>query len=106
MVLMEAQSTKIAAKFSLSKERAEGEVFMDTIAKLTLQTTENTAAIAKLDKTINEKVLRKSDLPKIFKNCARADAGKKTTAIMEAQDRIIYKQLVDGLLLNPALVII
>lgn len=42
----------------------------DDIARLALQTGENTAAIAGMDKTINEEMLRKSDLPKIFKNFA------------------------------------
>lgn len=31
------------------------------------------------------------------------DAGKKTTTIMEVQDRAVYKQLVDVLICNPAL---
>ena len=33
------------------------------------------------------------------------DAGKKTTTIMEVQDRAVYKQLVDILIKNPALVL-
>ncbi len=33
------------------------------------------------------------------------DAGKKTTTIMEVRDRAIYKQMVDGLVNNPALTI-
>lgn len=33
------------------------------------------------------------------------DAGKKTTTIMEVQDRAVYKQLVDILIKNPVLVL-
>lgn len=45
----------------------------DDIARLAIQTIENTAAIAK----ISEEMLRKSDLPKIFKNFASSDTGKE-----------------------------
>lgn len=31
------------------------------------------------------------------------DAGKKTTTILEVQDRAVYKQLVDALINNPTL---
>ena len=45
----------------------------DDIARLAIQTSENTAAIAK----ITDEMLRKSDLPKIFKNFASSDTGKE-----------------------------
>ena len=45
----------------------------DDITRLAIQTSENTAAIAK----ITDEMLRKSDLPKIFKNFASSDTGKE-----------------------------
>lgn len=45
----------------------------DDIARLAIQTSENTAAIAK----ITDEMLRKSDLPKIFKNFASSNTGKE-----------------------------
>lgn len=45
----------------------------DDITQLAIQTSENTAAIAK----ITDEMLRKSDLPKIFKNFASSDTGKE-----------------------------
>lgn len=45
----------------------------DDIARLAIQTSDNTAAIVK----INDEMLRKSDLPKIFKNFASTDTGKE-----------------------------
>ena len=45
----------------------------DDIARLAIQTSENTAAIAK----ITDEMLRKADLPKIFKNIASSDTGKE-----------------------------
>lgn len=45
----------------------------DDITRLAIQTSENTAAIAK----ITDEMLRKSDLPKIFKNFASLDTGKE-----------------------------
>lgn len=33
------------------------------------------------------------------------DAGKKTTTIMEVQDRAVYKRLADALICNPTLMI-
>ena len=45
----------------------------DDIARLAIQTSENTAAIAK----ITDEMLRKADLPKIFKNFASSDTGKE-----------------------------
>lgn len=45
----------------------------DDITRLAIQTSENTTAIAK----ITDEMLRKSDLPKIFKNFASSDTGKE-----------------------------
>lgn len=45
----------------------------DDITRLAIQTSENTAAIAK----ITDEMLRKSGLPKIFKNFASSDTGKE-----------------------------
>ena len=143
----------------------------DDIAQLAIQTSGNTAALAK----ITDEMLRKADLPQIFKNFASSDtgkeflimsgqlaeaetayqgiyakafrnevpgilidfkktnntmhdryiildygkrsekiyhcgasskdAGKKTTTIMEVQDRAVYKQLVDVLIKNPVMIL-
>lgn len=56
----------------------------DDIARLALQTSENTAAIAKM----SDEMLRKSDLPKIFKNFAATETGKEFL-IMNGQLRLM-----------------
>ena len=50
----------------------------DDIARLAIQTSENTAAIAK----INDEMLRKSDLPKILKNKRLEDILINNTAMI------------------------